>query len=58
MMSVDLSSSQPVVIDSGSFAIKGGFAGEEAPSVVLESVIGRPKHLRVMPGGALEGSNT
>jgi centractin len=53
----DLISSQPVVIDSGSFAIKAGFAGEEAPRAVLESIVGRPKHVRVMPGGALEGSS-
>lgn len=49
---------QPVVIDNGTGVIKAGFAGGEKPRVVFRSCVGRPKHVRVMPGGALEGSET
>lgn len=48
---------QPIVIDNGSSAIKTGFAGSDKPRVVLQSCIGRVKHTRVMPGGALEESD-
>lgn len=47
---------QPVVIDNGSGIIKAGFAGADKPRVVFRSIVGRTKHVRVMPGGALEGS--
>eukprot|EP01031_Cornospumella_fuschlensis_P041594 gene41594-50760_t len=46
---------QPIVIDNGSGLIKAGFAGGDKPRVILRSCVGRPKHLRIMPGGALEG---
>ena len=49
-----MSDVQPVVIDNGTGIIKAGFAGEEAPKVVFRNVVGRPKHKRVMVGGALE----
>jgi len=49
---------QPVVIDNGTGVLKAGFASAEKPRVVFRSYVGRPKHLRMMPGGALEGSNT
>lgn len=48
---------QPIVIDNGSGVIKAGFAGADKPRVVFRSCVGRVKHLRVMPGGALEGSD-
>ena len=49
---------QPIVIDNGSGAIKGGFAGADRPRVFIRSIVGRVKHVRVMPGGALEGTDT
>ena len=47
---------QAFVLDGGSGVIKAGFAGEDAPRAYLPTMVGRPKHVRVMPGGALEGS--
>ena len=47
--------SQPVVIDNGTAILKAGFAGGDRPSVIFDSICGRVKHERVMPGGALEG---
>eukprot|EP01041_Mallomonas_annulata_P004413 gene4413-8785_t len=49
---------QPVVIDNGTGVLKAGFAGADKPRVVFRSYVGRTKHLRMMPGGALEGSDT
>jgi centractin len=51
-----MSRAQAVVLDSGSGVIKVGLAGEDAPRAYLPTMVGRPKHIRVMPGGALEGS--
>lgn len=48
---------QPIVIDNGTGVIKAGFAGADKPRIVFRSCVGRIKHTRVMPGGALEGSN-
>lgn len=48
---------QPIVIDNGSGVIKAGFAGADKPRVVFRSCVGRTKHTRVMPGGALEGGD-
>lgn len=45
---------QPVVIDNGTATIKAGFAGSSKPKVTLGTKVGRPKHMRIMPGGALE----
>ena len=50
---MDLLTSQPVVIDLGTAAIRAGFGGEDRPSVTLRSVVGRPKLPRVLAGGAL-----
>ena len=47
---------QNVVIDNGTGVMKAGFAGGDKPKVVFRSYIGRTKHTRIMPGGALEGS--
>jgi centractin len=38
----------PIVIDNGSGSIKAGFGGEERPSLVFNSFLGRPKHDKVM----------
>ena len=35
---------KPIVIDNGSNMIKAGFAGDELPSVVFPSIIGRLRH--------------
>lgn len=43
---------QPIVIDNGTGVIKAGFAGAEQPKLVFPSIVGRPKHLRVMAGAA------
>jgi centractin len=48
---------QPIVIDNGSGVLKAGFAGADKPRVVFRSYVGRTKHTRMMPGGALEGSD-
>mmetsp|Transcript_465 Transcript_465/g.475 ORF Transcript_465/g.475 Transcript_465/m.475 type:complete len:384 (+) Transcript_465:89-1240(+) len=48
---------QPVVIDNGTGVLKAGFAGADKPRVVFRSYVGRTKHLRMMPGGALEGGD-
>lgn len=49
-------SNQPLVIDNGSGLLKAGFAGNETPRVVFPSYVGVTKHIRMMPGGELEGS--
>ena len=33
-----------IVIDNGSHMCKAGFAGEDMPSAVVPTVIGRPRH--------------
>lgn len=45
---------QPVVIDNGTATLKAGFAGSARPKVVIGTKVGRTKHTRIMPGGALE----
>lgn len=47
---------QPIIIDNGSGIIKAGFAGVDKPRLVYRNYVGRVKHVRVMPGGALQGS--
>ena len=49
--------SQPVVIDNGTGVVKAGMAGGDRPGVVFASACGRAKHVRLMPGGALEGAD-
>jgi actin-related protein len=39
------SPSDPIVIDSGSYVTKAGFAGNEVPSVLVPSVVGKFDHL-------------
>merc|ERR1712063_139027 len=40
----------PCVVDNGSGMVKAGLAGEDAPSNVFPSIIGRPKHKGIMVG--------
>lgn len=49
--------SVPIVIDLGSGVVKAGFAGEDRPKALFHNVTGKPKHKRVMAGGALEGGD-
>jgi len=46
---------QPIVMDCGTATIKAGFAGGTKPKITIGTKVGRAKHQRVMPGGALEG---
>lgn len=46
--------SQPIVLDNGTSSVKAGFAGGSKPKVVVGTKVGRTKHMRIMPGGALE----
>uniref|UniRef100_UPI0035900741 actin, cytoplasmic 2-like isoform X2 n=1 Tax=Myxine glutinosa TaxID=7769 RepID=UPI0035900741 len=39
-----------VVVDSGSGMCKAGFAGDDAPSAIFPSIVGRPRHQGVMVG--------
>lgn len=45
---------QPVVLDVGALNTKIGFAGGQTPKFTFDSILGRIKHKRVIPGGALE----
>ena len=47
----------PIVLDNGTGVIKLGIAGEDKPQNFIANMVGRPKHQRVMPGGALEGGS-
>ena len=35
------------MIDPGSYKLKAGFAGDDAPRVVISSVVGRPRFKQV-----------
>merc|ERR1711870_222953 len=39
-----------LVVDNGSGMCKAGFAGDDAPRAVFPSIVGRPRHQRVMVG--------
>lgn len=39
----DSEDSCTLVIDAGSGSVKAGFAGDDAPSVVYQNLVGRPK---------------
>ena len=47
---VDEDSAPIVIIDNGSGMMKAGLAGEEAPSSVFPSIVGRPKNASAMQG--------
>jgi len=40
----------PCVVDNGSGMVKAGLAGEDAPSNIFGSIVGRPKHKGIMIG--------
>ena len=40
----------PIVIDNGSGMCKAGFAGDDSPTAVFPSIVGRPRHQGVMIG--------
>jgi actin-related protein len=44
----------PIVIDNGSGVVKAGFAGDDAPSCVFPSIVGRPKYENIMNRGEKE----
>ena len=46
---------QPIVIDNGTGVIKAGFGGNDTPTCVFSSCIGRPKHSRIMVQSRIEG---
>ncbi|XP_011681547.2 actin-15B [Strongylocentrotus purpuratus] len=39
---------EPMVIDHGSFEIQAGFAEEDCPRTVFQSIVGRPRHQEVL----------
>lgn len=39
-----------LVVDNGSGMVKAGLAGNDAPSAVFPSIVGRPKHQGIMVG--------
>jgi actin beta/gamma 1 len=39
-----------IIIDNGSFMMKGGFSGDDAPRAVFPSIVARPRHTGVMVG--------
>ncbi|KAK1643016.1 hypothetical protein QYE76_060821 [Lolium multiflorum] len=41
---------QPLVCDNGTGMVKAGFAGDDAPTAVFPSIVGRPRHTGVMVG--------
>ncbi|XP_016498072.1 actin-like [Nicotiana tabacum] len=41
---------RPLVIDNGTKLSKAGFAGDDSPRAVFESIVGRPRHTGIMPG--------
>jgi len=45
---------QPIVMDVGTATTKAGFAGGSKPKVIIGTKVGSAKHMRIMPGGALE----
>jgi len=46
----DSEEAQPLVVDNGSGMVKAGMAGNDAPSAVFPSIVGRPKHAGIMVG--------
>ena len=45
---------QALVIDNGSGLMKAGLAGEDRPSLIFPSYVGRPKHRKILPGNMHE----
>jgi len=53
-MAEEVFTNQPVVIDNGSGMLKAGFAGDDTPKLNFHTLVGTPKHQRIM-AGAVEG---
>lgn len=49
---------QPIVMDVGTSTTKAGFAGGAKPKVIVGTKVGKAKHMRIMPGGALDQEMT
>lgn len=45
-----MESSEAVMLDIGSYNIKAGYAGEDAPKVIIPTILGRPKFPGVLVG--------
>ncbi|KAJ5073813.1 hypothetical protein M0811_08377 [Anaeramoeba ignava] len=41
---------EPIVIENGSFSIKAGFGGDDAPRAVFPTIVGKPRHYGIMAG--------
>ena len=46
-----------LVVDAGTGSVRAGRAGEDHPTAELPTAVGRPRHRRVMGGGALDGDD-
>nr|QGN00871.1 ActL2 [Drosophila algonquin] len=46
----------PVVIDNGSGMCKVGFGGDDAPTAIFPSIVGRPRHMSAMFGIGIKNS--
>ncbi|RWR84593.1 actin [Cinnamomum micranthum f. kanehirae] len=46
----DAKDNKPLVCDNGTGMIKAGFAGDDAPRAVFQTIVGRPCHTGVMVG--------
>merc|ERR1712070_1345405 len=46
----ELEDMTPCVVDNGSGMVKAGLAGEDAPSNIFGSIVGKPKHSGIMVG--------
>jgi len=46
----ELEDMTPCVVDNGSGMVKAGLAGEDAPSNIFGSIVGKPKHTGIMVG--------
>ncbi|KAL4613827.1 hypothetical protein ACB092_07G009000 [Castanea dentata] len=47
---MDFDENRPIVCDNGTGSVKAGFAGDDAPSVLFPSIIGRPRNRHAMIG--------
>ncbi|KAJ5073819.1 actin [Anaeramoeba ignava] len=52
----EIDENEPIVIDNGSFFIKAGFGGDDAPRAVFPTVVGRQRYQLLMVGmGSKDG---
>ncbi|OMO91843.1 Actin-related protein [Corchorus olitorius] len=52
---MDFLENRPIVCDNGSGSVKAGFGGDDAPSVLFPSIIGRPRNRHAMIGIGQKG---